>query len=147
MAEWILGREQGGCAWLGRDPGKRSERRSCPKAICPNGMRSFWKVTAFRLTESIRIQSGRRALRCFQNELNHFIILNLKGSVFRFQIESLYAPNPPCDVGCEWPRRRGRLTANLPNRLRSSGIRSGWRIRSAVCLTWLFPVVYFGLFR
>ena len=41
-------------------------------------MRSFWKVAAFRLTESIRIQSGRRALRCFQNELHHFIILNPK---------------------------------------------------------------------
>ena len=41
-------------------------------------MRSFWKVAAFRLTESIQIQSGRRALRCFQNELHHFIILNLK---------------------------------------------------------------------
>ena len=41
-------------------------------------MRSFWKVAAFRLTDSIRIQSGRRALRCFQNELHHFIILNRK---------------------------------------------------------------------
>ena len=41
-------------------------------------MRSFWKVAAFRLTESIRILSVRRALRCFQNELHHFIILNLK---------------------------------------------------------------------
>ena len=41
-------------------------------------MRSFWKVAAFRLTDSIRIQSGRRALRCFQNVLHHFIILNLK---------------------------------------------------------------------
>ena len=41
-------------------------------------MRSFWKVAAFRLTDSIRIQSVRRALRCFQNELHHFIILNLK---------------------------------------------------------------------
>ena len=54
MAEWIFGREQGCCAWLGRGPGKRSERRSRHKAICPNGMRSF------------------------QNELHHFIILNLK---------------------------------------------------------------------
>ena len=63
--------------WV-RGPGKRSERRSRPKAICPNAMRSFWKVAAFRLTDSIRIQSGRRALRCFQNELHHFIILNLK---------------------------------------------------------------------
>ena len=61
-----------------RFPGKRSERRSRHKAICPNGMRSFWKVAAFRLTESIRIQSDRRALRCFQNELHHFIILSLK---------------------------------------------------------------------
>ena len=78
MAEWILRREQGCCAWLGRGPGKRSERRSRHKAICPNAMRSFWKVAAFRLTDSIRIQSGRRALRCFQNELHHFIILNLK---------------------------------------------------------------------
>ena len=78
MAEWIFRREQGCCAWLGRGPGKRSERRSRLKAICPNAMRSFWNVAAFRLTESIRIQSGRRALRCFQNELHHFIILNLK---------------------------------------------------------------------
>ena len=78
MAEWIFRREQGGCAWLGRGPGKRSERRSRLKAICPNGMRSFWKLAAFRLTESIRILSGRRALRCFQNELHHFIILYLK---------------------------------------------------------------------
>ena len=71
MAEWIVGREQGCCAWLGRGPGKGSERRSRLKAICPHEMRSFWKVAAFRLTESIRIQSGRRALRCFQNELHH----------------------------------------------------------------------------
>ena len=78
MAEWIFRREQGCCAWLGRGPGKRSERRSRHKAICPNGMRSFWKIAAFRLTGSIRIQSGRRALRCFQNELHHFIISNLK---------------------------------------------------------------------
>ena len=78
MAEWIFRREQGCCAWLGRGPGKRSERRSRHKAICPNAMRSFWKVAAFRLTDSIRIQSVRRALRCFQNELHHFIILNLK---------------------------------------------------------------------
>ena len=55
-----------------RGPGKRSERRSRQKAICPNGMRSFWKVAALRLTESIQIQSARRALRCFQNELHHF---------------------------------------------------------------------------
>ena len=46
--------------------------------ICPIGMRSFWKVAAFRLTESIQIQSARRALRCFQNVLHHFIILSLK---------------------------------------------------------------------
>ena len=78
MAEWIFRREQGCCAWLGRGLGKRSERRSRLKAICPNGMRSFWKVAAFRLTESIRILSVRRALRCFQNELHHFVILNLK---------------------------------------------------------------------
>ena len=78
MGEWIFRREQGCCAWLGRGPGTRSERRSRLKAICPNGMRSFWKVAAFRLTGSVRIQSGRRALRCFQNELHHFIILNLK---------------------------------------------------------------------
>ena len=78
MAEWIFRREQGCCAWLGRGPAKRSERRSRQKAICPHAMRSFWKVAAFRLTESIPIQYGRRALRCFQNELHHFIILNLK---------------------------------------------------------------------
>ena len=73
MAEWIFGREQGCCAWLGpRGPGKRSERRSRLKAICPHAMLSFWKVAALRLTECIRIQSGRRALRCFQNELHHF---------------------------------------------------------------------------
>ena len=66
-----------------RGPGKRSERRSRPKAICPNAMRSFWKVAAFRLTDSIRIQSGRRALRCFQNELHHFVILNLKWYYYR----------------------------------------------------------------
>ena len=47
-------------------------------AICPNGMRSFWKVAAFRLTGSIRIQSGTRALPCFQNELLHFVISNLE---------------------------------------------------------------------
>ena len=82
MAEWIFRREQGCCAWLGRGPGKRSERRSRHKAIGPNGMRSFWKVAAFRLTESIRILSVRRALRCFQNELHHFIILNLKWYYF-----------------------------------------------------------------
>ena len=41
-------------------------------------MRSFWKLAAFRLTESIRILSARLALRCFQNELHHFIILGLK---------------------------------------------------------------------
>ena len=52
-------------------------------------MRSFWKVAAFRLTESIRILSGRRALRCFQNELHHFIILNLKG--YKIQLEILAA--------------------------------------------------------
>ena len=55
-----------------RGPGKRSERRSRLKAICPNAIRSFWKVAALRLTESIRIQSARRALRCFQNELHHY---------------------------------------------------------------------------
>ena len=49
------------------------------KAICPKGMRSFWKVAAFRLTGSIWILSGRRALRCFQNELHHVRILNEKG--------------------------------------------------------------------
>ena len=31
-----------------------------------------WQIAAFRLTESIRIQSARRALPCFQNELHHF---------------------------------------------------------------------------
>ena len=64
--------------WAPRGPGKRSERRSRQKATCPHAMRTFWKVAAFRLTESIRIQSGRRALRCFQNVQHHFIILNLK---------------------------------------------------------------------
>ena len=78
MAEWILGVSKAAALGWARGPGKRSERRSRPNAICPNAMRSFWKVAAFRLTESIRIQSGRRALRCFQNELHHFIILNLK---------------------------------------------------------------------
>jgi hypothetical protein len=71
-------RGQGGCAWLGRGPGKLSERRSRQKAICPKGMRSFCKVAAFRLTGSISIQSGRRALRCFQIELHHFVISILK---------------------------------------------------------------------
>ena len=33
-------------------PGKGSERRSRLEAICPNAMRSFWKVAALRLTES-----------------------------------------------------------------------------------------------
>ena len=57
-----------------RGSGKRSERRSHLKAICPHAMRSFWKVAALRMTESIQIQSARRVLRCFQNELHHFII-------------------------------------------------------------------------
>ena len=78
MAEWIFRREQGCCAWLGPRPWQAQQPCSRLKAICPNAMRSFWKVAAFRLTESIRIQSGRRALRCFQNELHHFIILSLK---------------------------------------------------------------------
>jgi hypothetical protein len=78
MAEWIFRLEQGCCAWLGRDPSKRSERSSRQKAICPKGMRSFRKVAAFRLTGSIWIQSGRRALRCFMNELHHFVISILK---------------------------------------------------------------------
>ena len=34
-------------------------------------MRSFRKLAALRLTESIPIQPVRRALRCFQNELHH----------------------------------------------------------------------------
>ena len=55
-----------------RGPGKGSERRSRLKAICPHAMRSFWKLAALRLTESTRILSGRRALRCFHNELHHF---------------------------------------------------------------------------
>ena len=50
----------------------RREKSSRLKAICPHAMRSFRKVAALRLTESIRIQSARRALRCFQNELHHF---------------------------------------------------------------------------
>ena len=60
------------------------------KAICPKGMRSFWKVAAFRLTGSIWMLSGRRAfrrrlkavprhVRCFQNELHHVRILNERG--------------------------------------------------------------------
>ena len=57
-------------------PAKKSSAKR--KAICPNALRSFWKVAAFRLTDSIRILSARRALRCFQNELHHFIILSLK---------------------------------------------------------------------
>ena len=78
MAEWIFGVSKAAALDWARGPGKRSERRSRPKAICPNAMRSFWKVAAFRLTESIRILSARRALRCFQYELHHFINLNLK---------------------------------------------------------------------
>ena len=74
----FLGVSKAAALGWARGPGKRSERRSRLKAICPNAMRSFWKVAAFRLTDSIRIQSGRRALRCFQNELHHFIVLNLK---------------------------------------------------------------------
>ena len=74
----FLGVSKAAALGWARGPGKRSERRSRLKAICPNAMRSFWKVAASRLTDSIRIQSGRRALRCFQNELHHFIILNLK---------------------------------------------------------------------
>ena len=81
MIKWqngFLGVSKAAALGWARGPGKRSERRSRLKAICPNAMRSFWKVAAFRLTDSIRIQSGRRALRCFQNVLHHFIILNLK---------------------------------------------------------------------
>ena len=96
-------REQGCCAWLGRGPGKRSERRSRLKAICPNGMRSFWKVAAFRLTESIRIQSGRRALRCFQNKLHHFIILNLKWYKRSLPITTLALVGPELIRIAQWP--------------------------------------------
>ena len=81
MMEWqngFLGVSKAAALGWARGPGKRSERRSRPKTICPNGMRSFWKVAAFRLTGSIRIQSRRRALRCFQSERHHFIISNLK---------------------------------------------------------------------
>ena len=81
MIKWqngFLGVSKAAALGWARGPGKRSERRSRLKAICPNAMRCFWKVAAFRLTDSIRILSGRRALRCFQNELHHFIILNLK---------------------------------------------------------------------
>ena len=67
----FLGVSKAAALGWARGPGKRSERRSRLKAS-PNAMRSFWKVAAFRLTGSIRIQSGRRALRCFQNELHHF---------------------------------------------------------------------------
>ena len=66
--------EQGCCHWLGRGPGNGSERRTRQKAICPKGMRSFWKFAAFRPPASIQILAGGRALRCFQNELHHFII-------------------------------------------------------------------------
>ena len=73
MAEWILGVSKAAALGWARGPGKRSECRSRQKAICPHAMRSFWKVAAFRQTESIRrILSARRALRCFQNELHHF---------------------------------------------------------------------------
>ena len=81
MIKWqnrFLGVSKAAALGWARGPGKRSERRSRRKAICPIAMRCFWKVAAFRLTDSIRILSGRRALRCFQNELHHFIILNLK---------------------------------------------------------------------
>jgi len=84
-SEACLAKLEGGCAWLGRGPGKLSERRSRQKAICPEGMRSFWKVAAFRLTGSIWIQSGRRALRCFQIELHHFVISILKWYNFMAQ--------------------------------------------------------------
>ena len=78
MAEWIFGVSKVAALGWALGPGKRCERRSRLKAICPHAMRSFWKVAALRLTESIRILSARRALRCFQKELHHFIILNLK---------------------------------------------------------------------
>ena len=68
----FLGVSKAAALGLARGPGKHSERRSRQKAFCPNGMRSFWKVAALRLTESIQIQSARRALRCFQNELHHY---------------------------------------------------------------------------
>ena len=74
----FLGVSKAAALGWARGPGKRSERRSRPNAICPNAMRSFWKVAAFRLTESIRILSVRRNAATFQNELHHFIILNLK---------------------------------------------------------------------
>ena len=57
MIKWqngFLGVRKAAALGWARGPGKRSERRSRLKAICPN------------------------ALRCFQNELHHFIILNLK---------------------------------------------------------------------
>ena len=81
MMKWqngFLGVSKAAALGWARGPGKRSERRSRLKAICPNAMRSFWKVAAFRLPGSIQILPGRRALRCFQNELHHFIVLNLK---------------------------------------------------------------------
>ena len=68
-------------------------------------MRSFWKVAAFRLPDSIRIQSGRRALRCFQNELHHFIILNLKWynfSAVRIMDENERADLPFDGSNCGW---------------------------------------------
>jgi hypothetical protein len=77
--------EQGCCHWLGPGPGNYSERRLRQKSICPKGMRSFWNFAAFRPPASIQILAGERAfrrrlkavprhVRCFQNELHHFII-------------------------------------------------------------------------
>ena len=103
MIKWqngFLGVSKAAALGWARGPGKRSERRSRLKAICTNAMRSFWKVAAFRLTDSIRILSGRRALRCFQNELHHFIILNLK---WYYITESLSGSLPVTDFSCPQP--------------------------------------------
>ena len=105
MIKWqngFLGVSKAAALGWARGPGKRSERRSRLKAICPNAMRSFWKVAAFRLTDSIRILSGRRALRCFQNELHHFIILNLKW--YKRDRMGLGKDDGTCKVTCETPK-------------------------------------------
>ena len=82
MIQWqngFLGVSKAAALGWARGPGKRSERRSRPKAICPN------------------------AMRCFQNELHHCIILNLKwyeskiraGSVLEHVTKRIVAITPP----------------------------------------------------
>ena len=78
MAEWIFGREQGGCAWLGPRPWQAQRTPLPPKSHLSQCDALLLEGRKARLTDSIRILPGRRALRCFQNELHHFIILNLK---------------------------------------------------------------------